>query len=304
MGTLGKNPAGATVPKYKPKKREIWTADILMHANEVCEDEELKLAMNPAFSGSLQDRGTDRTHMGLRRHFPEAVEEGARLHLYQQRIPARSKTRSDSLTERHTRYIPFQKQTVLTVRVLKTPKTESSIRKIYIPRTVSEMLARQKAEHKIKEMLGSEYQDYGPLWQTGYGLPMGTGSIHKRFTKLIEENNLPEVVFHSLRHTSVTYKLKLNRGDIKSVQGDSGHAQVSMVTDVYSHIIDEDRKKNAERFEEAFYGKKNLNPQMTEDPREKIIAVPEGVDSELLTKVLNNPEMAALLSALAKSMPG
>lgn len=153
-------------------------------------------------------------------------------------------------------------------------------------------------------MLGSEYQDYGLVMATGYGMPMGTGSIHKRFTKLIEENNLPEVVFHSLRHTSVTYKLKLNRGDIKSVQGDSGHAQVSMVTDAYSHIIDEDRKKNAERFEEAFYGKKNLNPQMTEDPREKIIAVPEGVDSELLTKVLNNPEMAALLSALAKSMPG
>lgn len=189
--------------------------------------------------------------------------------------------------------------------VLKTPKTESSIRKIYIPRTVSEMLARQKAEQdKIKEMLGSEYQDYGLVMATGYGMPMGTGSIHKRFAKLIEENNLPEVVFHSLRHTSVTYKLKLNRGDIKSVQGDSGHAQVSMVTDVYSHIIDEDRKKNAERFEEAFYGKKNLNPQMTEDPREKIIAVPEGVDSVLLTKVLNNPEMAALLSALAKSMPG
>lgn len=189
--------------------------------------------------------------------------------------------------------------------VLKTPKTESSIRKIYIPRTVSEMLARQKAEQdKIKELLGNEYQDYGLVMATGYGMPMGTGSIHKRFAKLIEENNLPEVVFHSLRHTSVTYKLKLNRGDIKSVQGDSGHAQVSMVTDVYSHIIDEDRKKNAERFEEAFYGKKNLNPQMTEDPREKIIAVPEGVDSELLTKVLNNPEMAALLSALAKSMPG
>ena len=132
------------------------------------------------------------------------------------------------------------------------------------------MLARQKAEQdKIKEMLGSEYQDYGLVMATGYGMPMGTGSIHKRFAKLIEENNLPEVVFHSLRHTSVTYKLKLNRGDIKSVQGDSGHAQVSMVTDVYSHIIDEDRKKNAERFEEAFYGKKNLNPQMTEDPEKR-----------------------------------
>ena len=56
----------------------------------------------------------------------------------------------------------------------------------------------------------------------------------------------------------MTYKLKLNGGDIKAVQGDSGHSQVDMVTDVYSHIIDEDRRRNAELFEEAFYEKKNL----------------------------------------------
>ena len=61
---------------------------------------------------------------------------------------------------------------------------------------------------------------------------------------------------------SVTYKLKLNGGDIKAVQGDSGHAQVNMVTDVYSHILDDDRRKNAELFEEAFYEKKNLDPEM------------------------------------------
>ena len=29
-----------------------------------------------------------------------------------------------------------------------------------------------------------------------------------------------------------------------------------MVTDVYSHILDDDRKKNAGLFEEAFYEKK------------------------------------------------
>ena len=32
------------------------------------------------------------------------------------------------------------------------------------------------------------------------------------------------------------------------------------------------------------------------------IAVPEGVDAELLMKVLGNPEMAALLTSLAKTM--
>ena len=56
---------------------------------------------------------------------------------------------------------------------------------------------------------------------------------------LIEKNNLPPVVFHSLRHSSITYKLKLSGGDIKMVQGDSGHAQATMVTEQYAHILDD-----------------------------------------------------------------
>ena len=42
---------------------------------------------------------------------------------------------------------------------------------------------------------------------------------------------------------------------MKSVQGDTGHAQLKMVSDVYSHILDEDRRHNAEMFEDAFYKK-------------------------------------------------
>lgn len=101
----------------------------------------------------------------------------------------------------------------------------------------------------------------------------------------------------------VTYKLKLNGGDIKAVQGDSGHSQINMVTDVYSHIIDDDRRRNAEMFEDAFYGKKDLDPQLRKNEEgENIMTVPEGVDPELLAKVLANPEMAALLSSIAKNM--
>ena len=113
------------------------------------------------------------------------------------------------------------------------------------------------------------------------------------------------MVFHSLRHTSVTYKLKLSGGDIKAVQGDSGHAQADMVTEVYGHIIDEDRRKNAQRMEDAFYNRENLNPQMKgadADRTANTVAVPEGVDADLLMKVLGNPEMAALLTSLAKSL--
>ena len=105
-----------------------------------------------------------------------------------------------------------------------------------------------------------------------------------------------------MRHTSVTYKLKLNGGDIKAVQGDSGHAQVNMVTDVYSHIIDEDRRRNAALFEEAFYGKKNLDPQMRPADKNETEELLDGVDAELIAKVLANPEMKALLMSLAKTM--
>lgn len=101
---------------------------------------------------------------------------------------------------------------------------------------------------------------------------------------------------------SVTYKLKLNGGDIKAVQGDSGHAQVNMVTDVYSHILDDDRRKNAELFEEAFYEKKNLDPQMHVQQENNNATVADEVDPELLAKVLANPEMRALLNSLAKTM--
>lgn len=76
-----------------------------------------------------------------------------------------------------------------------------------------------------------------------------------------------------------------------------------MVTDVYSHIIDDDRRRNAEMFEDAFYNKKDLDPQLRKNEEgETTMTVPEGVDAELLAKVLSNPEMAALLTSLAKTM--
>jgi integrase len=89
------------------------------------------------------------------------------------------------------------------------------------------------------------------------GTPFEAPKIEKAFRDLIKKNDLPPVVFHSLRHSSITYKLKLSGGDIKSVQGDSGHAQAKMVTDQYSHVLDENRKVNAQLIEDAIYQKES-----------------------------------------------
>ena len=274
---MEKNPCThATVPKHKSQKRDIWTADTLMYALSVCEDERLKLAINLSFSCSLRLGELLGLTWDCVDISPEAIEEN-RAYVFINKESQRIRKESlNALDGKDVLLVfPTNHKKNSTVRILKTPKTESSVRKIFLPKSVANMLVDWKVEQdEMKEILGDEYMDY----------------------------NLPPVVFHSFRHSSVTYKLKLNGGDIKAVQGDSGHAQVDMVTDVYSHILDDDRRKNAELFEEAFYEKKNLDPQMHVQQENNNTAVADEVDPELLAKVLANPEMRALLNSLAKTM--
>ena len=165
----------------------------------------------------------------------------------------------------------------------------------------SSMTRRKKKQEDIKDLLGDEYQDYNLVFATSFGLPYESASLRKSLDALIKEHDLPKIVFHSLRHTSITYKLKLNGEDIKAVQGDSGHSQVNMVTDVYAHILDEDRRHNAELFEEAFYRKKDADPRPADlsstlsspGSGKPVIEVLEGVDPELLKKVLRQYVMTS-----------
>ena len=41
------------------------------------------------------------------------------------------------------------------------------------------------------------------------------GRLREKLKKLIDDSDLPSVVFHSFRHSSITYKLKLSGGDIR-----------------------------------------------------------------------------------------
>ena len=68
------------------------------------------------------------------------------------------------------------------------------------------------------------YLDYGRVIALPNGRPCEETVINNAFRRLKKEANLPNVVFHSLRHSSTTYKLKLNHGDLKATQGDTGHS--------------------------------------------------------------------------------
>ena len=160
---MEKNPCiHATVPKHKAKKREIWTAEQLMYAIEVCDDEFTKLALNLAFAGSLRIGELLGLTWDCVDIFPEAIQEG-RSYIYVnkelQRVSKEAVKESDGKDV--LLIFPEESKRCKTVRILKTPKTDSSVRKIFLPKSVAMMLIDWKNSQKeIKEVLGEEYQDY------------------------------------------------------------------------------------------------------------------------------------------------
>ena len=306
---MEKNPCThATVPKHTPQKREIWTAETLFHALEVCDDPKLRLCINLSFSCSLRLGELLGLTWDCVDISPESIAAGRASLYIDKELQRVNVSALDTLDDIEViRRFPSRTSLCTTVQILKKPKTESSVRTVFLPRTVAEMLVAYKADQdNIKEALGDEYTDYNLVVAGPLGLPTEHTTVNAALNRLIKKNNLPKVVFHSFRHSSITYKLKLNGGDIKAVQGDSGHAQASMVTEQYAHILDDDRRINAQKFDDMFYKHRGAEPEIQHTNDEPNAECGTGaVDAEAaaaLTKLLSDSSMAALIKNLAKSL--
>lgn len=261
---IGKNPFDdAVLPKREKTVRAIWTSDIIRQALSSCSDGKLYVAINLAFACSMrlgeitglqwdclhisdQDIANDDAHVYIDKELArvdqkviDAIGEKDIIFVFPRLMGGKSSTRL----------------------VLKKPKTESSVRKVWIPKTLAFILRDWKEKQdSLKEFMGADYIDYNLVLAQETGRPCEDRIIGNQFERLKKSANLPNVVFHSLRHSSTTYKLKLNKGDLKATQGDTGHAQIDMITEIYAHILDEDRKINAQKFEIAFYANPDMRP--------------------------------------------
>ena len=142
----------------------------------------------------------------------------------------------------------------------------------------------KERQDAIKALMGEAYVDYGLVLAHDDGRPYEERQIMDKLRALEKEFDLTPAVFHSLRHCSTSVKLQLSGGDIKAVQGDTGHAQARMVTDLYAHIDHEDRRQLALKLEDQFFRRGS--------PAE---AAPAD-DTEAAVRLLKeNPDMAKLI---------
>lgn len=296
---IGRNPfENVILPKTEYKKRDICNAQTIRIALDKCTDNKLYIAMNLAFACSMRMGEI----LGLRWknvfiEDKDIMADNAYIYIDAELTRA-SKQAIEMLGEKDIYHIftPLMPNTS-TRLILKKPKTDSSIRKVWLPKTLAYILREwRKAQDELKSFLGDEYQDFDLVVALPNGRPCEGRIIEKEFSILKKKAGLPNVVFHSLRHSSTTYKLKLNHGDLKATQGDTGHAEIDMITKVYAHILDEDRKVNAQKFENAFYAVrkdlKNVQPPQEQPPAQTLDF------AALIEQLQKSPELASALAAL------
>ena len=151
---------------------------------------------------------------------------------------------------------PEKRPDSTSVLVLKKPKTDSSNRFLYMTTPLKQELLERKRQVQLqKELYGARYHDYNLVLCLDNGDPVEPKLLEKWFKKWqkAQPEPYPEIVFHGIRHSSITCKLYLSEGDYKAVQGDSGHASALMVTEQYAHMQDPRRYDLARKMEETFY---------------------------------------------------
>ena len=248
-------------------------------ALELCDNLNLKVCMHLGLACSMRLGEI----LGLRWEFIDFGDVDNDFHDAKLNVVAElQRIHKHSHKERDVKFsFPEIKPNSKTKLVLKEPKTELSIRDIWIPPTVATILWQLKnQQQELMNLLGNSYSNFDLVIAQNNGRPVEIRLIDEAFEKLITKNKLPKVVFHSLRHLSTSLKLIYTNGDIKGVQGDNGHAQATMTLDVYEHILDENRRKNAQIFEEKFYNANNETEETIET---------------LIRKCINDPELMAKL---------
>ena len=96
----------------------------------------------------------------------------------------------------------------------------------------------------------------GPLWDNPYGLvftgstggPLCQQYIYKRFKALIAAAGLEGVRLHDLRHTYAVNAIRAG-DDIKTIQGNLGHATAAFTLDRYGHLTERMKQDSAARME-------------------------------------------------------
>lgn len=135
---------------------------------------------------------------------------------------------------------------------LDTPKTESSARTIAIPPQLIDVLTEQyEWQTQRAAELGSKWERHGAVFTGQYGNYLHSGYINTEFKKFLDDNDLPPVHVHDLRHANAS--LLINMGvPVKVIAEHLGHIDTRTTEKVYAHVFASSMRQASRAIAEAF----------------------------------------------------
>jgi integrase len=114
---------------------------------------------------------------------------------------------------------------------------------------------RQEAQ---KTLTGDNWKENGMIFTTGIGTYASQSKVSKEFKQIRSKNDLPDIRFHDLRHTSLSLLLDIGT-PVNTVQHRAGHSKASVTTDIYGHVMAHSQDAAAENIEQIVKSLTNVS---------------------------------------------
>lgn len=163
-------------------------------------------------------------------------------------------------------------------KIKDTTKNISSTRKVSFPTYIIPLLEQHKQDEITrKELLGGKWY-YGKdnpheedfVFTQANGKVIFKDTISDWFRKFRRRNNLKEITFHGLRHTTTTV-LIASGINVRNISSRLGHSRTSTTTDFYAHALESIEKESANIFDNMFKNNESGTQSGTEEEVLKVI---------------------------------
>ena len=103
------------------------------------------------------------------------------------------------------------------------------------------LLGIKEVQEENRALFGNSYieSDYVFTWPDGHLIDIDY--VTRKFAQLLKKYHLKKVRFHDLRHSCASILLSAGY-ELKDVQEQLGHSEISITADIYGHL-DEGRKR-------------------------------------------------------------
>lgn len=279
---IHKSPTPREAPKINTEERTIWDERTMLAALQTIENPALHLAVHMSMILSLREGEI----LGLQPGDLDFDAANGRGTITVGRSLQRTEKAALEKTDPNQIYhiFPDQREGSSSALVLKKPKTKKSSRTLYLTRPLKEELLAWLEKLRQDELaMDGRYRNCGQLFRLPNGMPVAPEALSKWYrTWRAEHPEFEKIVFHGLRHSSATYQLIESGGNIKAVQGNTGHATTGILMDTYAHTQDKPRLELAEKLEADFYSQDIGSPKsgsvpVKENLPDSIQITPEGM---------------------------